>query len=164
MTQADDNDEKVGYGRPPQATRFKKGQSGNPKGRPRKRDGVELDLNRLLKPVVVTIGGQPREMQPKEIELRQLLDKAIKKTDLRAIEYLLGLFAQHGAIRPPPRRQVNGVVHLPNNMPTAVAHAAFAHFGPPPWKARQLTPLKRRYLAERSEADRIHDEIVGYEL
>ncbi|MDB5317781.1 MAG: hypothetical protein JWO26_370 [Rhodospirillales bacterium] len=33
-----DNDErnyKVGYGRPPQGTRFKKGQSGNPKGRPK---------------------------------------------------------------------------------------------------------------------------------
>lgn len=29
--------EEVGYGRPPKSTRFKKGQSGNPRGRPRNR-------------------------------------------------------------------------------------------------------------------------------
>jgi hypothetical protein len=32
----DDDDYKVGYGRPPLRTRFKKGQSGNRKGRPPK--------------------------------------------------------------------------------------------------------------------------------
>jgi hypothetical protein len=164
MTTSDDNAERVGYGRPPVATRFKKGQSGNPKGRPRKSDGMELDLDRLLKSVVVTIDGRPREMQPKEIELRRLLDKAIKKSDLQAIEYLLGVFVEHGAIRPPARRQSGGVVQLPKHLPRAVAYAAFSRFGPPPWKARQLAPLKRSYLVERGEADRIYDEIIGYEL
>jgi hypothetical protein len=30
-----DKDKMVGYGRPPAAARFQKGQSGNPKGRPK---------------------------------------------------------------------------------------------------------------------------------
>ena len=30
-----DGNHSVGYGRPPEATRFKPGQSGNPKGRPK---------------------------------------------------------------------------------------------------------------------------------
>jgi Family of unknown function (DUF5681) len=30
-----DSDYQVGYGKPPQHTRFKKGESGNPAGRPR---------------------------------------------------------------------------------------------------------------------------------
>lgn len=33
---SEDDDDKVGYGRPPKKHRFKKGQSGNPRGRPRK--------------------------------------------------------------------------------------------------------------------------------
>ena len=36
----------VGYGRPPRKTRFKKGQSGNPRGR---RKGIEI-FERLSKP------------------------------------------------------------------------------------------------------------------
>lgn len=36
-TDGDDEDDRVGYGRPPVANRFKKGVSGNPKGRPRKK-------------------------------------------------------------------------------------------------------------------------------
>lgn len=34
---ADKDDGKVGYGKPPKHSRFKAGQSGNPKGRPKKR-------------------------------------------------------------------------------------------------------------------------------
>jgi DNA modification methylase len=36
MPQNDEPEEKVGYRKPPRRTQFKKGQSGNPKGRPRK--------------------------------------------------------------------------------------------------------------------------------
>ncbi len=37
----DGGDDKVGYGRPPKHTRYKKGQSGNPGDRPRKRGTVK---------------------------------------------------------------------------------------------------------------------------
>lgn len=45
-------DDAVGYGRPPKASRFKKGQSGNPKGRPRKAKAGDAPA-----PVVQTVGG-----------------------------------------------------------------------------------------------------------
>jgi hypothetical protein len=38
----------VGYGRPPVHSRFKKGQSGNPKGRPRGRRSVASILHKIL--------------------------------------------------------------------------------------------------------------------
>lgn len=44
---------KVGYGNPPKATRFAKGQSGNPSGRPKRQTGTSikeiLDGNQLSK-------------------------------------------------------------------------------------------------------------------
>jgi len=160
----DDDKERIGYGRPPKRSQFRKGRSGNPGGRPKKRAATELDLGSLLGTVTVTVGGKSREMQPKEVELRRLVEKAIKGQDLRAIDYLLKEFADHGAIEPQKLGRTHGVARLPNDIPHAVARAAFVRHGLPPWKARILAPIKAEYLATRSEADRIYDEIVGYDL
>lgn len=35
MSRKSDDEYEVGYGKPPQRTQFKKGQTGNPKGRPK---------------------------------------------------------------------------------------------------------------------------------
>ena len=44
----DGNSSDVGYMNPPEHTRFKKGKSGNPRGRPRKRDDLNTILQRVL--------------------------------------------------------------------------------------------------------------------
>lgn len=44
----DDKPPYVGYMNPPEHTRFKKGRSGNPRGRPRKREGLKTGLQRVL--------------------------------------------------------------------------------------------------------------------
>lgn len=49
---ADKDDGKVGYGKPPRDTRFKAGQSGNPKGRPKGKNNltklIELEVKRNM--------------------------------------------------------------------------------------------------------------------
>ena len=44
----DDQTPTVGYMNPPEHTRFKKGRSGNPRGRPRKREDLNTVLHRVL--------------------------------------------------------------------------------------------------------------------
>lgn len=85
----DDDDGKAGYRKPPAAHRFKKGKSGNPKGRPKKvmppvETSDRLIMQRLDAEIIV-IDGVPQSKR--EVELRILQAKALKG-DLRAIKIL----------------------------------------------------------------------------
>jgi Family of unknown function (DUF5681) len=81
----------VGYGKPPAATRFKKGQSGNPKGRPRgKRNASSLILRTLGAKVVINENGRRREITKFEAALTQLANKAAQG-DMRALNLATAL-------------------------------------------------------------------------
>ena len=59
-------DYEVGYGKPPRHTRFKKGQSGNPRGRPSGSKNLKTLLNEALNErVVVTEEGGRRNTSRK---------------------------------------------------------------------------------------------------
>src|SRR5215469_4194622 len=80
---------KVGPGRPPLHTRFKKGQSGNPRG-PRHKNLPALLVAALNEPVVVTSGGERRRITKREAVVAQLVDKSAG-ADLRATKMLLDM-------------------------------------------------------------------------
>ena len=53
----DRDDDKAGYCKPPKKHRFKKGKSGNPKGRPKNAKGLKTDLKEeLASQMTVKIG------------------------------------------------------------------------------------------------------------
>jgi Family of unknown function (DUF5681) len=55
----------VGYGKPPQATRFKKGVSGNPKGRPKGSLNIATVFTKTLRErVVINEHGQRKTGEP----------------------------------------------------------------------------------------------------
>ena len=82
---------KVGRGRPPLHTRFKKGQSGNPRGpRPRPKDLPALLVAALNEPVVVTANGVSRRITKREAVVAQLVDKSTG-ADLRATQMLIDM-------------------------------------------------------------------------
>lgn len=83
--------EGVGYGKPPEATRFKPGQSGNPRGRPQGSLNVATVLARTLREqLVVTEDGRRKRISKLEAAVKQLTNKAATG-DARAIHLLLGL-------------------------------------------------------------------------
>jgi hypothetical protein len=81
----------VGFGKPPESTRFRKGVSGNPKGRPKGSLNIANVLMRILREkVVINEHGQRRTITKLEAAFKQLLNKAAAG-DLRAISQLSDL-------------------------------------------------------------------------
>lgn len=75
----------VGFGKPPAAARFKKGQSGNPKGRPKgKRNAATVIMRALDAKVIINENGRRREITKFEAAITQLANKAASG-DLRAL-------------------------------------------------------------------------------
>jgi hypothetical protein len=86
-----DQTERVGYGHPPQSTRFQKGRSGNPKGRPKGSLNLRTLLATILRErVVINENGQRKTVTKLEAALKQLTNKAAGG-DLRSIVQLVGL-------------------------------------------------------------------------
>jgi len=67
----------VGYGKPPATTQFKKGQSGNSKGRPKGSRSLSTILNNELNALVtVTKQGKKVKVKKKELIIAQLTNQA----------------------------------------------------------------------------------------
>ena len=83
----------VGYGNPPKQSRFRKGVSGNPKGRPKGALNLATVLWRTLQErVVVNENGIRRTVPKIEAALKQLVNQAASG-DLAAIRQLTALAA-----------------------------------------------------------------------
>jgi hypothetical protein len=72
-------DYEVGYGKPPRHTQFKRGQSGNPHGRPSGSKNFATLLSEVLnEPVVVTEKGGRRRMTKQQAIVTQLVNQSLK--------------------------------------------------------------------------------------
>ena len=82
-------DYEVGYGKPPRHTRFAKGQSGNPRGRPCGAKNFTTLLQEALdEPVTVTENGGRRKVSKRQAIVTQLVNRSAT-ADFRAIKILL---------------------------------------------------------------------------
>jgi hypothetical protein len=98
-----DNFYDVGYGKPPKQTRFRKGASGNRRGRPKGRRNFATVLTEILKEkIVINESGVRKTVTKQEAALKQLVNKATSG-DLIALRQLTALVrsAEEGAVEPP---------------------------------------------------------------
>jgi hypothetical protein len=91
--EGDDDDDAVGYGRPPKKHRFKPGQSGNPAGRKRGARGVKAQLREQLNEMVeIHQNGRARKVPMKTVVLKSLIAKAAKgdwRAADRVVQYMI---------------------------------------------------------------------------
>ena len=91
MSTHDNPDYEVGYGKPPESTRFKKGRSGNPKGRPKISKNVGKVLEETFyRKIAISENGQRREVTMLEAIFRQVANGAAKG-EVRHVDRVLKL-------------------------------------------------------------------------
>ena len=91
MPPDEEGDHEVGYRKPPRHTRFTKGQSGNPRGRPPGAKNLKTLLSDVLNEfVIVTENGGRRKITKRKAIVTQLVNRSAS-ADFRAIKILLDM-------------------------------------------------------------------------
>jgi hypothetical protein len=85
---------KIGYKKPPKSGQFKRGKSGNPKGRPTGSRKLATDLAaELNEQITVREDGKPRRVSKQRALIKSLMAKALQG-DVRANAAVLALYAR----------------------------------------------------------------------
>ena len=101
----------VGFKRPPVHSRFKPGQSGNPKGRAKGSQNFKTLFHKILKEEVsLREGSDVRKMSKAEAIMRGLVVGALKD-DSRSIGTLFRLAEQSGEFTE-PHEQISGIERI----------------------------------------------------
>jgi hypothetical protein len=111
----------VGYGRPPTAHQFPKGQSGNPSGRPKGSKNISAVIAAALSErVTVTVKGKRRSITKLEAAVTQMANKAAGG-DQKAAKLIIELLHQSeirdeartvGSLVSPEERQAQDAAFL----------------------------------------------------
>jgi len=87
------NDGEVGFGKPPMRSRFRKGCSGNAKGRPKGTKNLRTDLTEVLQErITVTEGDRKVRMSKQRAIIKTLVAKTLKGDARSATTLLTTIF------------------------------------------------------------------------
>jgi hypothetical protein len=90
---------KVGYANPPEHTRFTKGISGNPKGRPTgSKNLATMIVEELTQTVVIVENGKRTRIPKIRAAVRQALNRAME-CDFKALQQIMNMLRYHDALK-----------------------------------------------------------------
>lgn len=126
---------RVGYGKPPTHTRFKAGQSGNPRGRPKAARGLNTIVrDTLTQKVAVRTSAGEKKISRIEAVLQKTLEQAMKGNP-RALAQLIKLYGEA----------------VPDELPEVAAPAEQIHEDQTAADLAILAALQEELRAERGE-------------
>jgi Family of unknown function (DUF5681) len=86
----------IGYRKPPEHSRFVKGKSGNPKGRPKERKNLKTDFGEVLREmIIIRVGDRTMKVTKQRALALSLVARGIKG-DSRAINIALNWIERYG--------------------------------------------------------------------
>jgi hypothetical protein len=132
----------VGYGKPPDATKF--GHRPQPKRRRRNKPEVPNIQSLLTEPVAVTRDGRPEKLHPHELMMLSLWKRTMKR-ELRAVKAFFKECDKAGLFDPPPQAQSSGVITCPKWMPMSMCEDLINAAGAPPWPAKLYNQIAENY-------------------
>jgi hypothetical protein len=102
-----DRNYEVGFGKPPAFSRFRKGESGNPSGRPKKKKTLATVLEQeLQKEILIKSKGRKRRVTRLEAAVCQMSERAAGG-DLNAFKLLCALVQSVRAASVPSEQEAN---------------------------------------------------------
>lgn len=93
----------TGYKKPPKTTQFKKGVSGNPSGRPKKKTSVtDIIYREFSKKVRIKEGGKVVHITLLEAVIKRMINHTATTHDLKTMKFLLPLMSEGQKANMPP--------------------------------------------------------------
>lgn len=100
MMSSDSDGYGVGYGKPPQHTRFRKGRSGNPSGKRKGTRSLRKELEKFFgTPIPVTDSGKRKQLLPEVILMKKLFSLAAAG-DVQAMRAFFAIRKQFSELDP----------------------------------------------------------------
>jgi hypothetical protein len=151
-----EDDYKVGYGKPPKATRF--GTRPQPDRSSKPRQAAAIDVAAAIdSPILVTHNGRTVRMHPHEATMRGLAKSGLRGK-LRAMREFFCECKKAGLLVTVPAQLPSAVLTPPKGVPIELAARLVRIAGPPPWDSELYDQCRAEYERDRENIERLTEQ------